>query len=299
MAEMTITEKFDRAKKLYDGGDYNIGYLTGNIQFPAYCTNKEWEQFKHEMHDTIRKQFDAGKGSEMREYTRDGRQYPPKMASYASSSRFMYEMGKDIPGFTFEKQLSTGLSGYPANLDGYLASKNLFVEAKCHEFYSSSKPELRAGHKALFDAIMTSLGGKFRYEAPEGIGGPISFEWDGEDCKSFDLKQMMCHLCGIANYVLDGGVEKVNFIYLIYKPVTELLNKIEKESDRDKVMKLFEEEKMTAERIEFKDIFYAVLSYFNTRKHHGYSDAELRNISNELNFQLCTQDNFRTVVENL
>ena len=302
-SEMTITEKFDRAKKLAENGDINSGYKTVSREFQYYLTNEDWEKFKAAMPDHFAAQYGEGKGSELEEYTRKGIHYPPKMASYASSSRFMYEMGKDIDGFEFEKQLETGLGGYPANLDGFLESKNLFVEAKCHEFYSCTKPELKEGHKKLYDAIVSSLGSKFSYSAPNGIGGRVSFQWDGLDCKAFDLKQMCCHLCGIANYILEryinGSCSKVNFIYLIYSPTKELLGYVEKVPDKDKISNLFKEEKDVAERIDFKAIFRAILFYFNEREELGIEGNKLNAIAQNLSFQVCTQDNFKSAVEEL
>jgi len=296
---MTITEKFDRAKKIAENGDITVGYKVGGKEFFSYLLNSEWEQFKNVMPDSVQEQFDNGKGGEMREYTRNGITYPPKMASYASSSRFMYEMGKDIEGFIFEKQLDTGLGGYPANLDGYLEEKNLFVETKCHEFYSHTKAELREGHKTIYDAATKSLDPKFSYYAPDGIGGKVSFKWDGHDCKAFDLKQMFCHFCGIANLVLKGGKSKINFIYLIYRPTCEILDNIGSESDRNKITELFHEEKKIAQSIDFQEIFLAILSYFNERDKYGYTKSQLVSIAKDLNFQLCTQDDFKATVERL
>jgi|LSQX01.3.fsa_nt_gb predicted nucleotidyltransferase len=303
--EMTITEKFDRAKKLAEGGDLNSGFKTESREFHSYLTNDDWDKFLSVMDENVRNnQYGEGKGSELKEYTKNGVHYPPKMASYASSSRFMHEMGKDIDGFEFEKQLETGLGGYPASLDGFLESKNLYVEAKCHEFYSKTKPELREGHKKLYDAIVSKLGTEsFNYCAPDGVGGKVSFEWKGKDCKAFDLKQMCCHLCGIANDALkkihEGGCPKVNFIYLIYRPTMELLDRVEKELDREKISELFKEELENAGRIDFKEIFQAVLSYFNVKKNFGIPEGKLISAAQNLTFMVCTQEDFKSTVEKI
>lgn len=55
----------------------------------------------------------------------------------------------------------------------------------------------------------------------------------------FDLKQMLCHLSAIVNKVLENkDYKKVNFIYLVYQPTEKLLNFIEKESDKNKIISL-------------------------------------------------------------
>lgn len=208
-------------------------------------------------------------------------------------------MGKDIVGFTFEEPLETNLGGYPAKLDGYLASKNLYVEAKCHEFYSRSNPELKKGHKELYDGIKPSLP-QFSYE-PKEIGKRVSLSFDGE-IYNFDLKQMLCHLCGIANKVLNEGLQRVNFIYLIYKPTKELLEKIPSKKDRDAIQDLFDKEKRTAERIPFNDIFCAILKYFNKKKTRRYTDErklELFSDKDHFNFIVCNQTDFKDVVDKL
>lgn len=300
---MAISNIFDKAKKQADGGCLDSGYVIDGTLFDCYYTNKEWDDFVSEMerdHHELWLKFSEGDGGELNEYKDDyGNPRPPKMASYASSSRFMYEMAVTIDGFTVEEKLSTGLGGRKASLDGYLASKNLYVEAKCHEFYSHSNPKLRKGHKNLFDGIIDLLP-QFSYE-PKEIGKRVCLSFDG-DIYNFDLKQMLCHLCGIANRVLRNrnGLQKVNFIYLIYKPTRELLDNISSEEDKDKILELFCKEKETAERIPFNDIFCAILKYFNKKKTR-YTDKEIELISDKDHFKfiVCDQTNFKDVVKHL
>ena len=292
---MTITEIFDRAKKQFDGGNLNEGYTINGKTFHVYYTNQEWEEYKEKMPQKVKDRFDEGKGSEMKPYTRNGYTFPPKMASYASSSRFMVSQGQTFDDFEYEKQLPTGLGGYPAHLDGYLKSKRVFVEAKCHEFYNYSRPELKEGHKKLLDGIIPLLGGKLTYSAPQG---KLYLSWKGEDSGFFDFKQMLCHLSGIANMVLEEEEKKVNFIYLIYRSSEKLLSFVEKNTNRQRIQELFNEEKKMAETIDFKSIYGAILHYFNSEK-YGYSEAEIREIAAKFSFTFCTQDNFKSVVDNI
>lgn len=300
---MAISNIFDKAKKQVDGGCLDSGYVIDGTLFDCYYTNKEWDDFVSEMerdHHELWLKFSEGDGGELNEYKDDyGNPRPPKMASYASSSRFMYEMAVTIDGFTVEEKLSTGLGGRKASLDGYLASKNLYVEAKCHEFYSHSKPELRKGHKALYDDGIIPLLPHFSYE-PKEIGQRVNLSFDG-DIYNFDLKQMLCHLCGIANKVLKEGLQKVNFIYLIYKPTEELLAQIPSKKDRDAIQDLFVKEKEKAEEIPFNDIFCAILKYFNKKKTRRYIDMELELFSDKdhFNFIVCDQTDFKDVVKHL
>ena len=290
-----ITEIFDKAKKLFDNGDLNNGYtVKGGRIFHTYYTNHEWNEYVDTMPKAIKDQFDKGKGGEMKEYTRNGKTYPPKMASYGSSSRFMISIGQSINGFEYEKQLQTGLGGYPANLDGYLKEKCIYVEAKCHEFYNYSRPSVREGHKKLFDGIKPLLNGKLNYIIQNE---KLYLSWNDKDTGHFDLKQMLCHLSGIANAVLnDEVVKKVNFIYLIYSPSEVLLNFVENESYKQIIKELYEEEETFIQTIDFKSIYGAILNYFNKER---YSDKEISEMLSSFNFIFCTQDNFKTIVDNL
>ena len=294
--EMNLTEIFDRAKKQLEGGNLNEGYKIGRHTFSVYYTNEQWEDFVAKMPQEAKDCFDEGKGSEMKRYTRKGHTYPPKMASYASSSRFMYKMGQSVGGFEYEKQLTTGLGGFPANLDGYLKSKHLYVEAKCHELYGYSKPKLRVGHKKLLDGIVPTLNGRLAYSAPNG---DLNLSWDGKDSGHFDLKQMLCHLSGIANKVLRGEEKKVNFIYLVYRPTEELLEYVEKPSDKKRIQELYKEEKDACDPSMIKSIYGAILRYFNDVRRYGYNEAAIREMISAFEFRFCSQDDFKAVVESL
>ena len=294
--KMTITEIFDRAKKQLDGGDLKTGYEVDGHVFFCYYSNNDWQNYVDMMPESIKHQFDDGKGGEMQEYSRNGIMYPPKMASYASSSRFMYSQGQKFDGFAYEKPLTTGLGGYPANLDGYLESKNVFVEAKCHEFYNYSRPELLKGHRMLLEGIIPKLGGRLNYERSKKT---LYLSWDNKDSGYFDFKQMLCHLSGIANMVLGGGEKTVNFIYLVYRPSQELLAFVDNPSDKQRIQELFDDEKEMAKTIDFKSIYEAILHYFNRRRKYGYSEEEIRAFATSFSFTFCTQDNFKSVVDNL
>lgn len=293
---MTITEIFDRAKKQFDGGDLNEGYVVNGRPFTCYYTNKQWQEYVERMPEEVKAQYDDGKGGEMHEYPRKGIVYPPKMASYASSSRFMYRQGQKFDGFEYEKQLPTGLGGYPANLDGYLESKNVFVEAKCHEFYNYSRPERLKGHTDLLEGIIPLLGGKLAYDTSKKA---LYLSWNKKDSGRFDFKQMLCHLSGIANMALGGGKKTVNFIYLAYRPSNELLAFVENPADKQRILDLFNDEKEMAEAIDFKSVYRAILHYFNQREKYGYREDEINKMASTFSFTFCTQDNFKSVVDSL
>ena len=135
------------------------GYLTENGNYDSYMSNEAWDAYLSSMDPKHRMQFDDGSGGELKE--KNGR--PPKMASFASSSRMAYKCSKCIPNFVFEKQLSTVIGG-TANLDGYWEGngKYIFVEAKCREPYSHKSPEtFRQNYKELYKFLQAQLPNMF------------------------------------------------------------------------------------------------------------------------------------------
>ena len=98
-------EKIDREKAL----DYAIrdgewkkfpvesGYKIGNKPpYWNYLSNDAWEEFKGKMKKAHLCQFEDADGGEMKEKKGRWGIYPPKMASFGSSSRFLYSVSKDI-----------------------------------------------------------------------------------------------------------------------------------------------------------------------------------------------------------
>lgn len=77
------------------------------------------------------------------------------MASVASSSRFCYLALKDgaeaIGGtgdVVFEKECKIkGVGGTAPQLDAYVASENIFVEAKCHEMFDEKTTVMRESYQ--------------------------------------------------------------------------------------------------------------------------------------------------------
>ena len=100
--------------------------------------NDEWDAFVADMEKNHQNAFDeygAGSGGELKPKGK----YPPKMASYGSSSRMIYNLCKGIAEFHFEEKMPTKVGG-TANLDGYMETgdRYIFVEAKCRELYGEN-----------------------------------------------------------------------------------------------------------------------------------------------------------------
>ena len=92
---INIVEKLDLAIKSKEIGTtegfYTVPYKDGTINKPTYMTNKDWNAFLSAMPEAARKKYGEGDGDELKE--KDGR--PPKMASFSSSSRMIYNLSKE------------------------------------------------------------------------------------------------------------------------------------------------------------------------------------------------------------
>ena len=227
-------EKIDREKAL----DYAIrdcewkkfpvesGYKIGNKPpYWNYLSNGAWEKFKDSMKKVHRRQFEDADGGELKEKKGRWGICPPKMASFGSSSRFLYNISKDIVGFQFEKLLPTRVGG-TANLDGYImrGDVDVFVEAKCREIYSSHiKVEVSKVYQEVYDKLAAEKDLLFSYEeicSKDKEHFDCTFKVNGEVIVHFDIKQLICHFLAISANILENekANKNVKFVYLIFNP---------------------------------------------------------------------------------
>lgn len=293
----------DLAIKASEGGRAEEGYRVGDRVYPAYMTNEEWARFAAAMSDGTREEYQKGSGGEMTE--KNGR--PPKMASYGSSSRMLYKLSKGAPSVHFEKKLPTSFGGPGANLDGFMEQEEryVFIEAKCrepyHTPYSEENPcEVSAAYEALYTYINAHMDGnlycRIRPRRADSKSMKVTFESDGATVRYFDVKQMICHLLGIATGLLRGtlAAKRVDFWYLLYDP-TELGMAADVQQAIDAV---YEETCAACMGIEFDRLFTAVLTYLRDEKGIGHmTDGEIGRYACDFSFTLCSQDFYPFLLE--
>ena len=215
-----------------------------------YLSNDAWEEFKGKMKKAHLCQFEDADGGEMKEKKGRWGIYPPKMASFGSSSRFLYSVSKDIEGFQFEKLLPTRVGG-SANLDGYITrgDGDVFVEAKCREIYSSHNTiEVSNVYEEIYKELQ-ELYPKFSFK---NNGRPIkngkednehfncTFKFNGKEIIHFDIKQLICHFLAISANILENenANKNIKFIYLIFNP-KEVIEQVEKESYKKQIIEIY------------------------------------------------------------
>ena len=293
---MNLTEKLDLAIKLKESGTLDGAYVTSYngkaLERNAYMTNEEWKTFKSSMSDVVLKEYGEGGGDELSEKAASGR--PPKMASYGSSSRLIYTLSRDKQDFHYEKKLPTTVGG-KANLDGFYDGGDhyVFVEAKCHEPYTAKNTSVSKSYKPLYEYINECMNGNLRIDmATSKCGKYLDVEYFANDEKleRFDIKQMICHLLGIATGMLNGTLDRkqTNFIYLLYDP-TEL--NIDDLKAKETIDKIYERTCYECNLIEFSDLFRVILEFLRKEKfENALSDEDIDSIIYQFTFTLASQD---------
>ena len=293
---MSVLKDFDLA--IADTESIPRGFVTDKGNYNSYLSNAAWDAYLNDMSAEHRAQFDNGSGRELKE--KNGR--PPKMASFASSSRMAYMLSRDIQGFVFEKHLSTVVGGV-ANLDGYWEGNGqyIFVEAKCREPYSHKSPEtVKQNYRPLYSYLQDKLPGEFSCTM-EDIPGTrdmrVVFSCRGKAVVHFDMKQMLCHLLGIANkMLLDNNCSSpVRFLYLLYDPTDLTLP----ERSQKEILSIYHSTCEAADRYDFKNIFACVADFLMAEKRYPMTKADAEKLKDNFGFALCDQNNYQSYFEML
>lgn len=310
---MSIVDAFTEAliQKQMNKDGLHRGYTVqanGRV-YPDYLSNKpDWEQLKEGMLPEHYTQYNQGCGGEMKE--EKGR--PPKMAAFASSSRFIYTLSARnniIPQFKFEEQLPTTIAGV-ANMDGYQEREGryTFVEAKCREPYSHSiKQAIKRNYKDVYAYLREKMPRVFSCvmedipDAPDGKEPQnkmnVVFFCHNRVVGAFDIKQMISHLLGVATKFLTMGkadreaVKKIQFLYLLYNP-TELQIQ---EPDRLEVMRIYEDTCWCANHYHFEEMFGHIVDYLAPKICPEALVEELASIKGSFSFKLCNQESYYTL----
>ena len=270
-------------------------YKIGDRRYFNYVDNESWKAFVDEMkvsYNPIYKNYVEGSGDELG-VKRVGI-YPPKMASYGSSSRMIYLLARKIPGFKFEKKLYTTVGG-TANMDGFIHinDKDIYIEAKCREPYGSHNATIDRKYEDLYRFFneQTDLPFKCEIEILDEKEMKVKFIAKDTTLKRFDIKQMICHLLGIATEKLTTPTEdKVVFKYLLFDP-TKIA--IEDAAQKEKLIKTYQQENDECDSVSFAELYKVIITFLTTKTNIKISDtADIEKIANNFEFSRCNQIEF-------
>ena len=214
-------------KNLEDKGFGPFGYELNNKPYSMYYDREAFASFKDEMEHCYPQHYNQyinGQGSELKETST-----PPKMASVASSSRFAYLALRDgaqaIGGteqveFEHECRIQ-GIRGTAPQLDAYTTDENgnpIYVEVKCHEIFDPHKTELKAAYWENIYGEKNAFGFPAKKAEKDSATFDIPLDQFGitRDHSMMDIKQLLCHLMGIANQ--KEQKQPATLVYLFYKP---------------------------------------------------------------------------------
>lgn len=273
-------------------GGYRIERNGETVEYQSYMTNEKWEEFLDNMEPEAKSEYENADGGELSE--KSGR--PPKMASYGSSSRMIYNLSRNIEDFHFEKQLHTAVGGR-ANIDGFAErpERYIFVEAKCREPYSKPLFDTVSGaYRELYEYINENMGGSLiceMSEHPSRVGYMnVQYLVDGEALRYFDMKQMICHFLGIAAALLNGELsnKQIDFLYLLYDP-TEL-------DCGDRIKDIYGQLCGEIVGADMSLLFVTVLRFLRDLGVGELDDCEIDAYLYKLTFTLCNQDFYPELV---
>lgn len=273
------------------------GYIVNSRNYDNYVENSCFNNFVENMktkYPTAYKMYGAGGGKELEERKVDKNVYPPKMASFGSSSRMIFNLMKDTQGFLFEKQLPTTVGG-TANLDGFMEtdSKYIFIEAKCREPYSTKNNIYDRKYEKLYNFINDSKKSNVTCDIKpiDEKKMKVTFNVNDKKIHNFDMKQMICHLLGVATAFLKGELEikNIDFIYLLFNPT---LIEIADEKSKAKIHKIYNNTCDECNAADFKALFEIIVDYLKLYKEWN-TDIQANKLANNFTFRLSSQDNIK------
>lgn len=213
-------------ENLEDRGFGPFGYSLNGKTHPVYYSKEAFTAFIYEMglcYPQHYCRYINGQGSELEETSA-----PPKMASVASSSRFAYlalRHGAQAIGGTeqveFEHECRiTGIRGTAPQLDAYTTDAKgnpIYIEVKCHEIFDPHKVKLRAAYWQKIYGNQNDFGFPEQDALfSENFTIPLSEFGIDRDHSMVDIKQLLCHLMGIASQ--KEANRTATLVYLFFRP---------------------------------------------------------------------------------
>lgn len=173
--------------------------------------------------------------------------------------------------------------------------RDIFVEAKCHEPYGhSSKQSISTNYKTLYEDLSkhpeTKFGCRITNVDEKTKKMQVEFLCDGKAVKGFDIKQMICHMLGIATkFMKYPGKKQIQFLYLLYDPSALPLS----QDAKDEILQIYDDTCWSANNYNFKSIFGCVIDFLIDQKGFRADADYVTQLKNNFNFMLCDQVTYK------
>ena len=296
---MNIVDILDLAIKRHETGTAENAYIISHngktLLKQNYMSNNEWKSFLAAISSTARNEYEAGSGDELSE--KNGR--PPKMASYGSSSRMIYTLSSAQAAFHYEKQLPTTIGG-KAHLDGFYEDEKhyIFVEAKCHEIYSKKAEPISHAYSKLYEYINQRTAGNLSISMSPSKKEhymDVAFEVNGKELKRFDIKQMICHLLGVATAFLKGSftIKKTDFVYLLYDPSHLDIS----EDAKAEINSIYQQTCRECNLIDFAELYRAILQFLAAKTYQNVPSSDIDKLVDLFSFTLSSQKTYQALIK--
>ena len=124
---------------------------------------------------------------------------------------------------------------------------------------------------------------------PDSRDMHVAFFCKGDSVAYFDIKQMICHMLGVANEMLTTKSDKaVLFLYLLYNPA-ELPHPPE---SKQEIMRIYTNTCKAACNYRFEEIFGHIVDFLIREKHISEEPEKVDKIKSSFRFVLCNQNEF-------
>ena len=218
----------------------DFGYPLNGKLYQSYFTKEVFKAYKEELktiplngkHQNAYEAYEDGKGGELKEkYDSKYKCFlPPKMASVASSSRFVVEsilkgerasLSK-LFGLKADYRLQAEYplpfqsGGLSPQLDAYLAdgNKEIFIEAKCHEIFAAHTLYFRNSYARHFEEYVKGFKRPPLNKEGEFKLSKTLLGFKEKETIRFDAKQAIAHLLGVRKR--EG--KNSTLLFLFFKP---------------------------------------------------------------------------------
>jgi hypothetical protein len=124
----------------------------------------------------------------------------------------------------------------------------------------------------------------------------VTISTNNDKIERFDVKQMICHLLGIATGILTSTLEKkeISFIYLLFDPT-----KLPLESDVKSIIDaIYERTVFESYQIDWSTLFRIILEFLNDNKFKGIMNSnDINKTVCDFRFTLVSQDTYSEFIK--